>query len=113
VIVPLGFIGVWMFGYFMDKVVRAGQMSERQSLKRSEIWTTHNVQMDRIEAELSKVRQLLQEQKNGERRGWLSGHCSHPGAGAAACAGPPYARCWLLNAPCTWSLERRKVLTMW
>ena len=35
IIVPLGFTGVWFFGYFMDKIVRAAQMAERQSVKRS------------------------------------------------------------------------------
>lgn len=61
VIVPLGFIGVWCFGYFMDKVVRAAQMAERQSIKRSEVWTTHIEQMDRLEAELKAVRALLEK----------------------------------------------------
>ncbi len=65
VIVPLGFIGVWLFGYFMDKVVRAAQMAERQSIKRSEVWTTHIEQMDRIESELKTVRSLLEQQKSG------------------------------------------------
>lgn len=63
VIVPLGFIGVWFFGFFMDKVVRAAQMAERQSIKRSEVWTNHIEQMDRLEAELKAVRQLLEQRK--------------------------------------------------
>jgi hypothetical protein len=63
VIVPLGFIGVWCFGYFMDKVVRAAQMAERQSIKRSEVWTNHIEQMDRLEAELKAVRTLLEQKK--------------------------------------------------
>jgi hypothetical protein len=67
VIVPLGFIGVWFFGFFMDKVVRAAQMAERQSIKRSEVWTNHIEQMDRLEAELKTVRQLLEE--NNRKRG--------------------------------------------
>jgi len=62
-IVPLGFIGVWLFGYFMDKVVRAAQMAERQSLKRSELWSKHNKQMDRIEDELKQMRSLLEHHK--------------------------------------------------
>jgi hypothetical protein len=60
VIVPLGFIGVWIFGYFMDKVVRAAQMSERQSMKRSEVWADHNAQMDRIEGALKEVKEMLE-----------------------------------------------------
>ena len=63
VIVPLGFVGVWLFGYFMDKVVRAAQMAERQSLKRSELWVRHNDQMDRIEEELRQMRTLLEDPK--------------------------------------------------
>ena len=60
VIVPLGFIVVWLFGYFMDKIVRAGQMAERQSIKRSELWINHNEQMNRIEEELRHMRSLLE-----------------------------------------------------
>ncbi|HTY38007.1 MAG TPA: hypothetical protein VMH23_12890 [Bacteroidota bacterium] len=63
VIVPLGFVSVWLLGYFMDKVVRAPQMAERQTLKRSEIWTTHTEQMDRIESELTQIRRLLEQHK--------------------------------------------------
>lgn len=61
VIVPLAFIGVWLLGYFMDKVVRAPQMAERQSQKRSEVWTRHIEQMDRIEVELKRLRVLLEQ----------------------------------------------------
>lgn len=63
VIVPLGFIGVWLFGYFMDKVVRAAQMAERQSIKRSEVWTRHIEQMDRLEDELKVIRTMLEQKK--------------------------------------------------
>jgi len=59
VIVPLGFLGVWVFGYVMDMIVRAPQMAERQSRKRSEIWSRHDAQMDRLEAELQEIRRLL------------------------------------------------------
>jgi hypothetical protein len=64
VIVPLGFVGVWFLGYFMDKIVRAPQMAERQTLKRSEIWTRHTEQMDRIEGELKQLRTLLENHKS-------------------------------------------------
>jgi hypothetical protein len=62
-IVPIGFVGVWVFGYFMDKIVRAAQMTERQSLKRSEIWLRHNEQMDRIERDLKQLRESLGHHK--------------------------------------------------
>jgi hypothetical protein len=58
-IVPLGFLTVWLFGYFMDKIVRAAQMAERQSLKRSEVWAKHNTQMDRIEKDIAALRDML------------------------------------------------------
>jgi hypothetical protein len=61
-IVPAGFLSVWIFGYFMDKVVKAAQMAERQSMKRSEVWARHNEQMDRIEEEIKEVKALLQKQ---------------------------------------------------
>ena len=60
-IVPFGFLGVWVFGFFMDKIVRAGQMAERQAMKRSEVWTQHNEQMDRLEREITAVKLLLEK----------------------------------------------------
>ena len=62
VIIPIGFLGVWLFGFFMDKIVRAGQMAERQSVKRSEVWHHHNEQMDRIEQEMRELKELLARQ---------------------------------------------------
>jgi hypothetical protein len=67
-IVPLGFLGVWIFGYFMDKVVRAAQMAERQSMKRSEVWTKHHEQMDRMEYQLKEIRSMLGRRKETRRR---------------------------------------------
>ena len=58
-LIPFGFVGVWVFGYFMDKVVRAAQMAERQSVKRSEVWSRHNDQMDRIEKQLMELREAV------------------------------------------------------
>lgn len=60
-LVPIGFVGVWLFGYFMDKVVRAAQMAERQTVRRSEVWTRHNDQMDRVEREILQIRHLLEQ----------------------------------------------------
>jgi len=64
VLIPLGFIGVWLFGYFMDKVVRAAQMAERQSMKRSEVWANHNEQMDRMERQIKELKELLMHKGN-------------------------------------------------
>lgn len=63
VIVPCGFVCVWLFGYFMDKVVRASQMAERQVMKRSEVWTGHIAHMDRLEQQLHEIRNLLEKQE--------------------------------------------------
>jgi len=63
-LIPLGFIGVWLFGFFMDKIVRAAQMNERQAIQRSEVWHQHNEQMDRIERELKRIRKSM-EAHNG------------------------------------------------
>lgn len=65
VIIPFGFFGVWLFGLFMDKVVRAAQMNERQALRRSEVWHQHNEQMDRIEQEFHLLRKYLEDKKAG------------------------------------------------
>lgn len=62
VIVPIGFVGVWLFGYFMDKIVRAPQMAERQAIRRSEVWSAHNEQMDRIETELRELKTILRRE---------------------------------------------------
>jgi hypothetical protein len=67
-IVPLGFLAVWFFGYFMDKIVRAGQMAERQAMKRSEVWVQHNAQMDRMEKELGDLGRLLTAQRGKKSR---------------------------------------------
>jgi len=68
-IVPLGFLAVWFFGYFMDRIVRAGQMAERQAMKRSEVWVQHNAQMDRMEKELGDIRRLMTTQRGKNPRG--------------------------------------------
>ena len=58
-LIPAGFVCVWAFGFFMDKIVRAGQMAERQQIKRSEVWDQHHAQMDRIEREIQELKGLL------------------------------------------------------
>ncbi|MGB2869462.1 MAG: hypothetical protein WBD36_13485 [Bacteroidota bacterium] len=58
-LIPAGFVGVWAFGFFMDRIVRAGQMAERQQIKRSEVWIQHHEQMDRIEREIQELKTVL------------------------------------------------------
>lgn len=64
VLIPLGFVGVWLFGYFMDRVVRAAQMAERQSMKRSEVWAKHHEQMDRLERQIGELKELVVQRGN-------------------------------------------------
>jgi hypothetical protein len=63
VIIPLGFVGVWLFGLFMDKIVRAAQMNERQSIRRSEVWRDHNEQMNRLEVQIAELKDLIVQKK--------------------------------------------------
>lgn len=70
-IAPVCLVLVWLFGYFMDKIVRAGQMVERQQMRRSEVWVKHTEQMDRMESQLENLSKivLLQAQSNKKSRG--------------------------------------------
>jgi hypothetical protein len=69
-IAPLCLVGVWLFGYFMDRVVRMGQMVERQQVQRSEVWSRHNEQMERLEAKLDALRRpSAPESPSSIRRG--------------------------------------------
>ena len=45
VIILIWFLGVWVFGFFKDKIDRAGQKAERQSVMRREVWHHHNDHM--------------------------------------------------------------------
>jgi len=47
--VPLAFVGMWVFGYVMDKVVHAQSSEEAAFYKRSAVWTKVFKQLDNIE----------------------------------------------------------------
>jgi hypothetical protein len=59
VMIPMAFLGMWAFGYIMDRFVRAQQMDERELLDRSEAWIwqkeTH-AEMNRKLDELLKAK---------------------------------------------------------
>jgi len=57
--VPAGFAGVWLFGYFLDRVVRYGQAYSMEAGKRNVIWEEQKAFFQKIEAELSAIRQEL------------------------------------------------------
>lgn len=68
VLIPTAFFCVWLLGYFMDKVVKAPQMTERQSYKRSEIWDKHLAQADetitRLDAMEKAIRELTKKRED-------------------------------------------------
>ncbi len=68
VLAPVCVILVWLFGYFMDVVVRAGQMVERQQMRRSEVWTSHTEQMDRMERRLNQLAERVDASAGSARR---------------------------------------------
>jgi len=55
-LLPLGFIGAWAFGWFLDRVVHSPQTAERESVKRSLVWQENFRKLDGIEAELKALR---------------------------------------------------------
>ncbi len=48
ILVPLAFIGTWIFGYFLDRVVKYPQTQSRTAEKRSPIWKDTHTKLDRI-----------------------------------------------------------------
>lgn len=63
ILVPFVYLGVWLFGWFMDKIVRAPQIAEQEATKRSIVWAEHNTQMNRIEQEILEIKILLTKSK--------------------------------------------------
>ncbi|MFC1520875.1 hypothetical protein ACFL6Y_00555 [Elusimicrobiota bacterium] len=57
--IPFAFAGVWLFGLFLDKVVKYGQAYNIESIKRNPNWQEHVDQMNRIEQDLVLIREKL------------------------------------------------------
>ena len=55
VAVPLGFLGVWLVGTFLDKVIRYGQAYNIEATKRSPIWDEQRQRLARIEEKLDQL----------------------------------------------------------
>ena len=58
--VPLGFCGVWLFGLFLDKVVRYGQASNLESLKRNTAWEEQQQMLMQIQKNVELIRKKLE-----------------------------------------------------
>src|SRR5688572_15183217 len=54
--VPLGFMGVWLFGFFLDRIVRYSEAYNKLSLQRN---PTANEQLERLRRIEAAVDQLL------------------------------------------------------
>ncbi|NYZ75479.1 hypothetical protein H0O03_04440 [Candidatus Micrarchaeota archaeon] len=63
VMIPVGFVGAWAFGWFLDKVVHSPQTTERETVKRSLVWKENFQKLDEIDAELKAVRKALEKKK--------------------------------------------------
>lgn len=59
ILVPLGFLGVWLLGYFLDKVVRYGQAANLEAAKRNPLWEQQVGYFERIERDLGKIKNKL------------------------------------------------------
>jgi hypothetical protein len=57
--VPLGFFGMWMFGLFLDKIVRYGEGYNELALRRNPSAQQTIDQLQRIEAELKRLNERL------------------------------------------------------
>lgn len=54
IFLPAAFIATWLFGYFLDKVVKSPQAQERQNIARSEAWNKLYKKLDEIEKKVDK-----------------------------------------------------------
>ena len=68
--IALGFLGTWMLGYFLDKVVHVQDAQEKVALKRSPIWKEnfyhhdhHNRKINKVEKKLNQIEGLVTEIK--------------------------------------------------
>ena len=54
IMLPLGFLGVWLFGFFLDKVVKYSQAYQIETGRRNPLWEDQKAQLDRIEKLLAE-----------------------------------------------------------
>ena len=56
--IPVGFFGMWAFGWFVVEVVRGFQKDETEALKRSPAWQKHEENFAKIDEVLRILRSL-------------------------------------------------------
>jgi hypothetical protein len=71
--VVMGFAGTWILGYFLDKIVRVQDASERVAFKRSPIWKENfshhsqiNKKIEKINKKIDNIHRLVEEIKKIE-----------------------------------------------
>ena len=53
--VPLGFLGMWLVGFFLDRVVKYGQAYNLEAVKRNPVWDEQKAYLRSIEEKLELV----------------------------------------------------------
>lgn len=56
--IPLGFFGMWLFGWFVVEKVKGFQKDEEEALKRSPAWVKHRENFEKVDEILRVVRSL-------------------------------------------------------
>lgn len=71
--VLMGFAGTWFLGFFLDKIVRVQDASERVAYKRSPIWQKNfdhhsqiNRKIEKINKKIDTIHELVEEIKEIE-----------------------------------------------
>ena len=54
ILVPSAFIGMWLFGYILDKFVKSQHFAESEYYERSPLWKGLYERLDRIEQNVNK-----------------------------------------------------------
>lgn len=61
--VPCGFLGMWIFGLFLDKIVRYSQAYNLEASKRNPLWDEQKELLVRIERNLKELEDKLSSAK--------------------------------------------------
>jgi len=71
--VIIGFAGTWLLGFYLDKIVRVQDISERVAFKRSPIWKENfshhsqiNKKIEKINKKINNIHRLVEEIKRLE-----------------------------------------------
>lgn len=58
-LIPLAFLGVWVFGYFMDKTVKMQAQAEEQLGRRSPLWGKTFDELEAVRKDLKDIKEQL------------------------------------------------------